>query len=58
MVPKMRIEAPHTVDSDPIALSLLFQRVWPPAIVILGSVLTLAWICLLGYGIVTLIKAL
>jgi len=54
----MRIEAPLTEDADPIGLSLLFQRVWPPAIIILGSVLTVAWIGLLGYGIVTLIKAL
>jgi len=54
----MRIEAPLIVDSEPISLSLLFQRFWPPAIIIVGSVLTLAWIGVLGYGIVTLIRAL
>jgi hypothetical protein len=30
----------------------LFDRIWPPAVLVLGIVLTLAWTALLGYGVV------
>jgi hypothetical protein len=30
----------------------LFQRIWAPALLIIGLVLTLAWSALLGYGLV------
>jgi hypothetical protein len=30
----------------------LFHRIWPPAILVVGIVLTLAWTALLGYGLV------
>lgn len=30
----------------------LFHRIWPPAVLVMGSALTLAWAALLGYGIV------
>ena len=34
----------------------LFDRIWPPAIIIFGLGLTAAWIALLGYELVSLIK--
>jgi hypothetical protein len=30
----------------------LFHRIWPPAVLVIGLVLTLAWTALLGYGLV------
>jgi hypothetical protein len=33
----------------------LFHRIWPPAMIALGLGLTAVWICLLGYGLVSLI---
>jgi hypothetical protein len=55
----MRTEAPLIADYASINPSSLFQRVWRPAILILGSAATVAWIALLGYGIVALmLKAL
>jgi hypothetical protein len=30
----------------------LFHRIWAPAVLFLGLVLTLAWTALLGYGLV------
>ena len=33
----------------------LFHRIWPPAIIALGLGLTAAWICVLGYGLVSVI---
>ena len=30
----------------------LFHRIWPPAVLALGMVLTVAWTALLGYGLV------
>ena len=32
----------------------LFQRIWPPTILVLGLALTGAWIALLGYGLMLL----
>jgi hypothetical protein len=29
----------------------LFHRIWAPAVLIIGLVLTLAWTALLGYGL-------
>ena len=37
------------------AAKLLFHRIWPPAIIALGLGLTAAWICLLGYELISLI---
>jgi hypothetical protein len=37
------------------APQLHFHRVWPPAAIGFGLGLTAAWICLLGYGLVSLI---
>jgi len=34
----------------------LFHRIWPPAIIMFGLGLTAAWMALLGYGLVSLIK--
>ena len=33
----------------------LFYRIWPPAMIAFGLGLTVAWVALLGYGIVSLI---
>jgi hypothetical protein len=30
----------------------LFHRIWPPAVLVLGMVLTLTWSAFLGYGLV------
>ena len=32
--------------------AMLFHRIWAPALLIIGLVLTLAWTALLGYGLV------
>jgi hypothetical protein len=36
--------------------SSLFQSVWPPALLVLGTVASVAWTALLGYGLVTLVR--
>jgi len=36
--------------------SSLFQRVWPPALLVLGAAASVAWTALLGYGLVTLVR--
>jgi hypothetical protein len=36
--------------------SSLIDRIWPAAIIILGLVVNVAWVALLGYGLVSLIK--
>ena len=41
----------------PVAASVpssarLFHRIWAPAVLFIGLVLTLAWTALLGYGLV------
>jgi hypothetical protein len=42
---------------DPIrSPSSRFQRVWPPAILILGLMAIAAWMVLLGYGLVGLVE--
>ena len=38
------------------ATDLLILRIWPSAMIALGLGLTVAWACLLGYGLVTLIR--
>ena len=35
----------------------LFHRNWPAAVIILGLALNAAWVALLGYGLVSIIKA-
>jgi hypothetical protein len=32
-----------------------FHRVWPPAVIIIGIAVTMAWTALLGYGLVRII---
>jgi hypothetical protein len=44
------------VRDNALSPSLLFQRVWPPALLILGLGGTVAWIALLGYGFVALVQ--
>ena len=34
----------------------LFPRIWPAAVIALGFVLTVAWVALLGYGIISLVR--
>jgi uncharacterized protein DUF6455 len=36
----------------------LVDRIWSRAIILFGLALTVAWTCLLGYGLVTIIKLL
>jgi hypothetical protein len=38
------------------ARSPLFQRIWPIAVLALGSAASLAWTALLGYGLITLVR--
>ena len=38
------------------ATDKLFPRVWPAAIIALGFVLTVVWVALLGYGVISLIR--
>jgi hypothetical protein len=33
----------------------LLQRLWPPLIIAVGLVLTVAWIALIGYGLLILV---
>lgn len=33
-----------------------FHRIWPISVIILGLVLNAAWVALLGYGLLTLIR--
>jgi hypothetical protein len=46
----------------PVAASLpssarLFHRIWAPAVLIIGLVVTLAWTALLGYGLVNAVAS-
>jgi hypothetical protein len=34
----------------------LFQRVWPPALLILALAITMAWIAVVGYEIIKLVE--
>lgn len=34
----------------------LFHRIWPAAVVLFGFGLNAAWVALLGYGIVSILK--
>jgi hypothetical protein len=34
----------------------LFHRIWPAAVIILGLLLNAAWVILLGYGLLSLIR--
>jgi hypothetical protein len=36
-------------------LKPFFQRIWPPAILVLGLALTGAWMAILGYGLIWLV---
>jgi hypothetical protein len=37
-------------------MSAFVRHIFPPAVIILGTAATLAWISLLGYGLVTLVE--
>jgi hypothetical protein len=39
--------------ADPI---FYFDQIWPPAIIATGLGLTMAWVSLLGYGLIELIE--
>jgi len=34
----------------------LFQRVWPPAVMLIGVALTLAWAAFLGYELISIVS--
>ena len=51
----MTLQVPIALD-PPRPPSERFQRVWPPAILILLLTVTAAWIVLLGYGLVELVE--
>jgi hypothetical protein len=43
------------ITSAPIAVlnsRSIFQRAWPPTILMLALILTIAWAALLGYGLI------
>jgi hypothetical protein len=50
------ITAPVIVPIVIPGRSSLFQRVWPPALLVLGAAASVAWTALLGYGLVTLVR--
>jgi hypothetical protein len=54
-VPSMALQVPVALD-PPRPPSERFQRVWPPAILIMLLMITAAWMVLLGYGLVELIE--
>ena len=44
------------VSTAPVTSSVsLFDRIWPAAIIILGLVVNIAWVALLGYGLVSIL---
>jgi len=46
---------PFSMSSVPISPSSLFQRVWRPALLILGLGVTVVWTVFLGYEFIDLI---
>jgi hypothetical protein len=50
------ITAPVIVPIVIPGRSSLFQRVWLPALLVLGAAASVAWTALLGYGLVTLVR--
>jgi hypothetical protein len=38
------------------ASASLFQRVWPPAILMIGMTITVAWTALLGYALISFLE--
>jgi len=49
------MQNPIDIISDQISPISLFRRVWPSALLLLGLVLTVAWIALLGCEFVGLV---
>ncbi len=44
------------VPTAPVTSSTsLFGRIWPTAVIILGLTLNIAWLALLGYGLVSIL---
>jgi hypothetical protein len=52
----MALQTPLALEELIRPPSSRFQRVWPPAILILLVTVTAAWIVLLGYGLVELVE--
>jgi hypothetical protein len=49
---------PHTtlVSTAPVPSGTsLFDRIWPAAVIILALALNIAWVALLGYGLVSIL---
>ena len=53
MLVSTTVVAPATIPIP--ELPSLFQRVWPSAVIALGMLTTVAWVSLLGYGLVALV---
>jgi hypothetical protein len=47
--------APAVSNSSAAAIPVI-DRIWPIAVIAFGLGLTAAWVCLLGYGVVRLIR--
>jgi hypothetical protein len=43
---------PQFEVSKPLRRTLLIHRIWPVAVVAFASIITVAWACMLGYGLV------
>jgi uncharacterized protein (DUF697 family) len=46
-----------SVTGEGIKTPSLFQRIWPTAVIIFGLAITAAWIGLLGFSLIWIIKA-
>jgi hypothetical protein len=44
-----------TAEPSPKRTDARIHRIWPGAVVATGLVLTAAWTCLLGYGLIQLV---
>jgi hypothetical protein len=53
MMSEIAYEAAPAAD---IATARTIHRVWPLAVIAFGLGLTAAWVCLLGYGMVEIIR--
>ena len=55
MTVTIAFDQPQTDSLRPTKTDPLVYRIWPPAVIAFGLVLSVAWTCLLGYGLVKLI---
>jgi len=44
-------------DESRSVLRSIVWKVWPPAIIIIGLILTIGWIGLLGYGLISFVSS-